>query len=231
LAYLDEKTRDLQETNFTVKLALKCARCCLWIFDRVLKFLTKFAFVTIATDGASYCRATYAAFKLTTDHPIQMLANEAAMAVLSLLQLFVIPICCAILAYNAVESQWRSYLFSGVSAADSWSQHLCEQYQSDDIDACGYKSKFTQFAGQLAFQDWLPEEKPDPLKVAVGALALSFWVTRIFRDVYAAAVDTIFVCCVRVEDQPAVKQFKKHDIHETVMYGSSKNLVLGVTTD
>ena len=225
LAYVDEKTRGLQETNFTFKLVIKCARCCLWVFDKVLKFLTKFAFVTIATDGTSFCRATAASFRLTTDHPIQMLANEAAMAVLSLLLVFVTPLVCAILAYNAVKQQWRSYLFTSFDAAGGWGQSLCEKYESNSIDACGYKSDFLTFVAPLALSDWEPTEKPDALKVAIATLILSFWVTRIFRDVYAASVDTIFVCCVKVEDQPVCKRYQKEDIHDTVMRGSTKNLL------
>ena len=35
----------------------RCAQLCLFVFDKIIKFLTKFAYVTIATDGASFCQA------------------------------------------------------------------------------------------------------------------------------------------------------------------------------
>ena len=133
---------------------------------------------------------------------------------------------CAILAYNAVDYQWRSYLFTWFGAVEAFGQEKCEQYQSDAVDACGYKAKMLDFLAPLAFTDWPFGEKPDPLKVAIATLLLSFYVTRLFRDVYAAAVDTIFVCCVRAEDQPICYRYKKADLQDTVMAGSSKNLLL-----
>ena len=39
--------------HLTLHLALtpRCAQCLLWAFHRIVKFLTKFAFVTVATAG------------------------------------------------------------------------------------------------------------------------------------------------------------------------------------
>ena len=59
--------------------------------------------------------------------PRQMLANEAAMAVLSLLQLIFTPVLCSVLAYNAVEWNWRSHIFEMWGSASTWGQSLCEQ--------------------------------------------------------------------------------------------------------
>jgi hypothetical protein len=227
LAYIDAKTKEMQGSNSLLKYALKCAQCCLWIFHRIVKFLTKFAFVTVATDGTPFCSAAFASFRLTTDHPLQMLANEAAMAVLSLLQLILTPLMCAILAYNAVVWQWRSRVFHAWDAANAWGDQLCDQYQSNAIDACGYKATAIGYISVTAFADWPVDEKPNELRVAVATLLLSFWVTRTFRDVYAAAVDTIFVCCVRSEDQEVARPYKKPEMADTVLHGSSQNLISG----
>ena len=227
LAYIDAKTKDMQDANSVLKYALKCAQCLLWAFHRIVKFLTKFAFVTVATDGTPFCSAAFASFRLTTDHPLQMLANEAAMAVLSLLQLILTPLMCAILAYNAVVWQWRSGVLSAWDAANAWGDATCAQYQSDAIDACGYKASVLGYISVTSLSDWPADEKPNELRVAVATLLVSFWVTRTFRDVYAAAVDTIFVCCVRSEDQDVAKAYRKPEMAETVLHGSSKNLISG----
>lgn len=227
LAYIDAKTKDMQDANSVLKYALKCAQCLLWAFHRIVKFLTKFAFVTVATDGTPFCSAAFASFRLTTDHPLQMLANEAAMAVLSLLQLILTPLMCAILAYNAVVWQWRSSVLSAWDAANAWGDATCAQYQSDAIDACGYKTSVLGYISVTSLSDWPADEKPNELRVAVATLLVSFWVTRTFRDVYAAAVDTIFVCCVRSEDQDVAKAYRKPEMAETVLHGSSKNLISG----
>ena len=147
------------------------------------------------------------------------------MAVLSLLQLVLTPLVCAILAYNAVAWQWRSSLLSAWQAAIAWGDATCAQYQSHSVDACGYKASVLGFLSATSFTDWPADEKPNELRVAVATLLVSFWVTRTFRDVYAAAVDTIFVCCVRSEDEDVAKPYRKASMAETVLHGSSKNLI------
>ena len=227
LAYIDAKTKDLQGANSMLKYALKCTQCCLWVFHRIVKYLTKFAFVSVATDGMSFCSAAFASFRLTTDHPLQMLANEAAMAVLSLLQLVLTPLMCAILAYNAVVWEWRSSVLGAWNAANAWGDATCDQYQSDAIDACGYKASVIGFVSITTFAEWSADEKPNELRVAVATLLVAFGVTRVFRGVYAAAVDTIFVCCVRSEEQEVARPYKKPEMADTVLRGSSKNLISG----
>ena len=147
------------------------------------------------------------------------------MAVLSLLQLILTPLVCAILAYNAVAWQWRSSLLSAWQAANAWGDATCAQYQTHAVDACGYKARVLGFLSATSFTDWPADEKPNELRVAVATLLVSFWVTRTFRDVYAAAVDTIFVCCVRSEDEDVAKPYRKASMAETVLHGSSKNLI------
>ena len=41
---------------------------------------------------------------------------------------------------------------------------------------------------------------PDALTIALIALLIAFWITRMFRMVYAATVDTLFVCMFRDDD-------------------------------
>jgi len=226
LAYVDAKTKELQDSNTMVKMVLKCAHFCLWVFEKIIKFLTKFAYVTIATDGASFCQGAYASFKLTTEHPLQMLANEAAMAVLSLLQLIFTPVLCSILAYNAVENQWRSSLMVAYEATNGWGQDLCAQFQSNATDVCKVQQDvFSFLASVMTWEDWPADEKPSSLRVALATLLVSYWVTRTFRDVYAAAVDTLFLCVVKTGDQEVAKPYKKAEMTDTIMHGSSKNLL------
>ena len=101
----------------------------------------------------------------------------------------------------------------------------------------------------MTAEPWPSDEKPSSLRVAVATLLVSYWVTRTFRDVYAAAVDTLFICVIKSEDQvrtstltptpnpnpdpiptpnpiqDVAKAYKKQEMTDTIMYGSSKNLV------
>ena len=48
--------------------------------------------------------------------------------------------------------------------------------------------------------DWSETGAPDALTIAAVTLLLSFWITQMFRMVYAATVDTLFVCMFRDDD-------------------------------
>jgi hypothetical protein len=52
--------------------------------------------------------------------------------------------------------------------------------------------------------DWDSSGPPSALNVALVSLALSFCITQMFRRVFAAAVDTLYVVCFFVEDEDAL---------------------------
>ncbi|GBG31583.1 Choline transporter-like protein 2 [Hondaea fermentalgiana] len=58
LAYLDKQTQSLQKSNKVVKYVMKAVQCCLWCFEKILKFITKHAYIMIALKGSSFCTAT-----------------------------------------------------------------------------------------------------------------------------------------------------------------------------
>jgi choline transporter-like protein 2/4/5 len=64
LAYLDRQTAALQKKNVVVRVLMKVVQCCLWCFEKVLKFVTKHAYIQIAIKGTSFCAATKDGFML-----------------------------------------------------------------------------------------------------------------------------------------------------------------------
>jgi len=48
--------------------------------------------------------------------------------------------------------------------------------------------------------DWSLTGPPRALSVAGAAFFIAFWITQMFRMVYAATVDTLFVCMFRDDD-------------------------------
>ena len=48
--------------------------------------------------------------------------------------------------------------------------------------------------------DWSATGPPSALTVACATLFVAFWITQMFRMVYAATVDTLFVCMFRDDD-------------------------------
>ena len=64
LAYIDKKTQALQEKNKALKIAFKVIACCMWCFEKVVKFISKNAYIMVAMQGGSFCRSTKRAFLL-----------------------------------------------------------------------------------------------------------------------------------------------------------------------
>ena len=45
MAYVDAKTKNIQEKNCIVRYLMKVVHCCLWCFEKCIKFITKNAYV------------------------------------------------------------------------------------------------------------------------------------------------------------------------------------------
>lgn len=58
LAYIDKQTQTLQKKNKMIKYIMMAVQCCLWCFEKILKFITKNAYIIIALKGSSFCTAT-----------------------------------------------------------------------------------------------------------------------------------------------------------------------------
>eukprot|EP00054_Salpingoeca_dolichothecata_P014314 m.80628 g.80628 ORF g.80628 m.80628 type:complete len:645 (+) comp20931_c1_seq1:81-2015(+) len=62
LAYIQRKLKG--KTGRIVDYALKCLQCCLWCFEKFLKFLNRNAYIEIAIYGYSFCKAARTAFMI-----------------------------------------------------------------------------------------------------------------------------------------------------------------------
>ena len=63
-AYIDHKTKALQDKNKFVKYAVKAIQCCLLCFEKCLKYLTRMALIIVVMESKNFCSSGYAAFKL-----------------------------------------------------------------------------------------------------------------------------------------------------------------------
>ncbi|GLD92961.1 hypothetical protein PINS_up001553 [Pythium insidiosum] len=77
------RTKELQQSNGVVKVAFLAVRCCLWCFEKCLKFLSKNAYILIAMRGVSFCSAAAASFKL-------LFNNIARVAVVNSISFFLL---------------------------------------------------------------------------------------------------------------------------------------------
>ena len=83
LEYIDRKTKNAQEGNRVVKVAMMCCKCFLWCFEKCLKFLNANAFIMVAMKGASFCSAMKDAFTL-------LMANAARVATVGIISTFLL---------------------------------------------------------------------------------------------------------------------------------------------
>ena len=107
LEAIDYYTKDQQESNLAIKLALKCAKCCLWCMDKTVKYITYYGYIFVAIEGTYFCAACFATFSFIVKYPAQMSVNALVAKLLS----------CAKLPSLQVP---RGALPSVSSLADTW---------------------------------------------------------------------------------------------------------------
>lgn len=109
LEYVDRKTKQLQNSNKAVKFIMACLRCCLWCFEKVVKFITKYAFVYVAMRGESFMTAARHSVGLILSYAPTIAIVEAICAVLFALSKLMVVAATSIVAYlwidNAAEFQ------------------------------------------------------------------------------------------------------------------------------
>merc|ERR1719197_1889091 len=64
LAYLDRKSKKMQDANILVKYLFKCLACCLWCFEKCIKYIATSAYIMVAMKGKSFCPAAVEAVTL-----------------------------------------------------------------------------------------------------------------------------------------------------------------------
>ncbi|OQS02050.1 choline transporter, partial [Thraustotheca clavata] len=82
LEYIDQKLKSAQQ-NTLVKVAMLCFKCCLWCFEKCMKFLNKNAYIIVAMKGQSFCSAMKESFEL-------LFSNAARVATVSVISTFLL---------------------------------------------------------------------------------------------------------------------------------------------
>lgn len=65
-----------------LRFMFKCVQCCLWCFEKVLKFITRNAYIVIAVEGKSFCGAAVRSFRL-------IMSNLALIGTVNAISMFV----------------------------------------------------------------------------------------------------------------------------------------------
>eukprot|EP00299_Pterocystis_sp_00344_P016806 c8429_g1_i2.p1 GENE.c8429_g1_i2~~c8429_g1_i2.p1 ORF type:complete len:643 (-),score=98.17 c8429_g1_i2:75-2003(-) len=74
LMHMSKRLKRLSGNNQIIKVVLCCFHVCMWCFEKFIKFLTKNAYIMIAVDGHSFCKAAEQGWSLVMSNLLRMTA-------------------------------------------------------------------------------------------------------------------------------------------------------------
>lgn len=104
LAYLDKQSQNAQKKNCILKLIFKCVACCLWCFEKCVKYICRQAYVIVIMDSKSFCAAAFSVFGLLTTNTAQMGLVAMISTYVMLLGKVVIDLACVAACYLWLSS-------------------------------------------------------------------------------------------------------------------------------
>ena len=105
LAYIDDHTRSLQQSNIVIKVFMKIVQCCMWCFEKCIKFISFNAYVIVALRGKSFIPASCSAVKLILGEILTIGVLNVVVAFMMILGKLLITAGCMIVMYL-----WLQYI-------------------------------------------------------------------------------------------------------------------------
>ncbi|CAE7619387.1 slc44a2 [Symbiodinium sp. KB8] len=99
LEYIDRKTKAAQARNAQAKLLMKCVKCCLWCFEKCVKFLSKYAYIFTAMKGYSFCKAARNAIGAIISNAAQVGTLDVISSVLLFIAKLLVVACCVFIGF------------------------------------------------------------------------------------------------------------------------------------
>lgn len=72
LAYLSKNAEELKKKNKVLKAVFCILACCLWCFEKILKFVTSYAYILIAMQAESFCTSCRQVVGMILSNPVQI---------------------------------------------------------------------------------------------------------------------------------------------------------------
>ncbi|XP_014662558.1 PREDICTED: choline transporter-like protein 1 [Priapulus caudatus] len=101
LLYIEKMLR--YKKNKMVTYILKCLSCCLWCFEKFLKFLNRNAYIEIAIHGYGLCKAAQKAFMLIVGNALRIAAINSVGDFTLFLGKIGVTACTAVIGLLLVE--------------------------------------------------------------------------------------------------------------------------------
>ena len=118
LEFVENQTKAEQQSNPVMKVVLKCCKCCLFCFERCLKFVSSYAYIFVFMQNTGFCMACYRTWRMMSQYPVQLSINSVVQKVLFAMQSISIPLMCTGWAYWSFlsSSGQLKHGFAGVSS-------------------------------------------------------------------------------------------------------------------
>jgi choline transporter-like protein 2/4/5 len=99
LEFLDAQTKTGKEQNAVIKIIMRCCKCCLFCFERCIKFVSSYAYIFVFMQNTGFCTACYKTWKMMSSYPMQLSINKIVQRVLFAMQSMTVPLVCTAWAY------------------------------------------------------------------------------------------------------------------------------------
>ena len=118
LEFVENQTKVEKQSNPVMKVVLKCCKCCLFCFERCLKFVSSYAYIFVFMQNTGFCMACYRTWRMMSQYPVQLSINSVVQKVLFVMQSISIPLMCTGWAYWSFlsSSGQLKHGFTGVSS-------------------------------------------------------------------------------------------------------------------
>jgi choline transporter-like protein 2/4/5 len=83
LEYIDRKTSRLQARNRLLRIAMMSLKCCMWCFEKCIKYISRNGYIIIAMKGLPFCSSVIESFKI-------LLKNISKIATVNLIATFLL---------------------------------------------------------------------------------------------------------------------------------------------
>ncbi|KAL5263312.1 hypothetical protein ACHWQZ_G008631 [Mnemiopsis leidyi] len=97
LAYIQNKTKDSQSE--VVKYLLMCLQCCLWCFEKVMKFINRNAYIYTAFKGSNFCTSCKKVFGLLMSNLVRVGVINCVGSFILFIGKFLVVMVTGILGY------------------------------------------------------------------------------------------------------------------------------------
>jgi len=110
LAYIQNKTKDSQSE--LVKYLLMCLQCCMWCFEKVMKFINRNAYIYTAFKGAAFCTSCKKVFALLLSNVVRVGVINCVGAFVLFMGKFLVVMVTGMIGYFMMQKDTELYYWA-----------------------------------------------------------------------------------------------------------------------